>query len=102
MQLDDELRKDYFILQKAQELMPLQKIKEMNVLYIDDARLNKEDWIKKLGLDISQYGDIIYDADRLLDKNVYGYRISSYKDGGSLADKTLDEFLSLVEESERK
>ena len=102
MRIDEELYKDYQILQKAQDLLPLQKIKEMNVIYVDDAKLNDEDWVKKLGLDTSQYGDIIYDADRLFDKNVYSYRISDYKSGGSLADKTFYEFLSLVKSNEEK
>ena len=97
MDLEDELRKDYLILRKAQELaLKKTMIKEMNVLYIEDIMLNENDWIKRLGLNISNYGDVIYNSSSFLNGFKYHYRIDNYEDENPLASITIDNFLTLV------
>lgn len=85
MELDEELKKDYLILKKAQDLMPNKStIKEMRVLYAGDERLDDSEWVKKMGLDISQYSNIMFDSKSLFNNIKYYYSVSNYSDDVSL------------------
>ena len=96
MKLEEELKKDYDILRKAQDILGDYKVKEMIVLYIKDSKLDDEDWIKKLDINISELSDIIYDSNKFLNKYKYSYRISNYDTELSLAKLSYKEFEELV------
>ena len=101
MNLDEELAKDYKILQKAQELGNGKLfVKSMSVAYIDDARLDDKDWVKNLGLNIIDYDDIMPRTFNRspLNQPQYLYFISNYEEDKSLADHTFNEFSTLVRE----
>jgi len=100
MNIEEEIRKDYSILKKAQEIGDGKVIiKSMRVYYVDDDRLNDSDWIKKTGLTINNYGDVVGVREDILKDIKYEYSISNYssdENAASLADKPLEEFVLMV------
>ena len=96
MNLNEELKKDYDILKKAQQIIGKDFIKEMIVLYIKDEKLNDEDWITKLNIDISDYSYVIYSPEKYFNKPKYQYRINNYKSNNYLASISYKEFENLV------
>lgn len=97
MNLEDELRKDYEILVKAQEFFEPYKVREMYVHYIKDDKILVKDWIYRLGIDyIGHYSDVMFFPEKYLNNPHYSFRISNYGSDKLLASLTFEEFKELV------
>ena len=100
MNMDDEYKKDYEILKKAEELNDKYEIKEMIVAYVKDDKLNSNNWIEQFDIkDITDYSDIIFNITEYLNKPIYSYRIDNYKEDGSLSTISYEEFKKLIMEN---
>lgn len=99
MNMEDEYKKDFEILKKAEELNDKYEIKEMIVFYVKDDRLNNSNWIEQFDIkDITGYSDIIFNITEYLNKPIYSYHIDNYKEDGSLSTISYEEFKKLIME----
>ena len=78
MKLNEELKKDYEILKKAQEIIGKHNITSMKVLYVKDTRLEDEEWVLKLNIDVGDTEEIVLYPEKYFNKYKYFYQISSY------------------------